>query len=259
MFVDVTESYLNNKLWPVKIMLLPGDQYNYWTVLGTAIRTSKTDSQKRLYAHCRCVCTRRHYIRKDDLISGKSKSCGCSRYLEISKIEGKKFNSWTILEVKDIKNGHRYATCQCDCGHTRDVRLWVVKSGQSKSCGCTRKGGRTILTDIIGEEFGHLVALEVDHTHEKYGAFWKCLCRICGNKKYVVSRSNLINGTVSSCGCRKGKNKQISKLSGYNEGIVSLVLRNNHRDKSYIKPEMVTKIKKIAEELNYKPWYNLTT
>ena len=31
------------------------------------------------------------------------------------------------------------------------------------------------------------------------------------------------------------------------------------RDKSYIKPEMVTKIKKIAEELNYKPWYNLHT
>ena len=258
MLKTVTESYLNNKPWPVKIMLLPGDQYNYWTVLGTAIRTSKTNRRKILYAHCRCVCTRRQYVRKDDLISGKSKSCGCSRSLEISKIEGKKFNSWTILKVKDIRDGHRYATCQCDCGHVRDVRLWAVKSGKSKACGCTRKGGRTLLTDIIGEEFGHLVALKVDHTHEKYGAFWKCLCKICGNEK-VVQRSNLINGTVSTCGCRRGKSRKIAELSGCNESIVSLVLRHKYRDKSYIKPEMVTKIKKIAEELNYKPWYNLHT
>ena len=233
MLKTVTESYLNNKPWPVKIMLLPGDQYNYWTVLGTAIRKSKTDRRKRLYAHCRCVCTRRQYVRKDDLISGKSKSCGCSRSLEISKIEGKKFNSWTILKVKDIRDGHRYATCQCECGHIRDVRLWAVKSGQSKACGCTRKGGRTLLTDIIGEEFGHLVALEVDHTHEKYGAYWKCLCKICGNET-VVQRSNLINGTTLSCGCRKGKNRKIAELSGCNESIVSLVLRHKHRDKSYI-------------------------
>tara|TARA_R110002020_G_scaffold437841_2_gene648164 strand:+ start:548 stop:1324 length:777 start_codon:yes stop_codon:yes gene_type:complete len=258
MLENVTQFYLNNKPWPIKIMLLLGDQYNYWTVLGDAVKTSVADGQRRQYVYCKCVCTRRQYVRKDDLLSGKSKSCGCSKSLEISKIEGEKFNSWTILEVKDIRGGHRYATCQCDCGHIRDVRLWAVKSGQSKACGCTRKGGRTILTDIIGEEFGHLVALEVDHTHEKYGAFWKCLCKICGNET-VVQRSNLINGTVSSCGCRRGKNRKIARLLGYNEGIVSLVLRNKHRDKSHIKPEMVTKIKNLAKELNYKPGYNLHT
>jgi len=258
MFKTVSDYYLKNKPWPVKIMLLPGDQYNYWTVLGTAIRISKTDSKKRLYAHCRCICMRKKYVQKDALISGRSKSCGCSKSLEISKIEGEKFNSWTVIKVKDIRNGHRYATCKCDCGYTKDVRLYAVKCGKSRSCGCTRKGGRTFFTDIVGEEFGHLVALEVDHTHKKYGAYWKCLCKICGNEK-VVQRSNLINGTVSTCGCRRGKNRKIAELSGCNERIVSLVLRHKYRDKSYIKPEMVTKIKKIAEELNYKPWYNLHT
>lgn len=259
MLENVTQLYLNNKPWPIKIMLLLESQYNYWTVVGTAVKTSVTDGQRRQYVYCKCVCNRRQYVRKDDLLSGKSKSCGCSRSLEIAKIEGKKFNLWTILKVKDIRDGHRFVNCQCDCGNTRDLRLFSVTSGRSKGCGCTRKAGRVLLNDLVGEEFGHLVALEVAHVHKNHGAYWRCLCKICGNEKYVVSRSNLTNASVSSCGCRKGKNKQISKLVGYNEGIVSLVLRNKYKDKFYIKPEMVTKIKKIAEELNYKPWYNLQT
>jgi hypothetical protein len=259
MIENVTHFYLNNKPWPIKIMLLPGTQYNYWTVLGDAIKTSTTtDGKKRLYVRCKCVCNRKQYVRKDDLLSGKSKSCGCSRSLKIYKLEGKKFNLWTILKIKDVRDGHRFVTCQCDCGNTKDVRLTAVKFGRSKGCGCTKKVGRVLLDDIVGEEFGHLVALEVDYVHKDHGAYWKCLCKKCGNEK-VVSRSNLTSGNSVSCGCWRGKNRKIARLLGYNESTVSLVLRNKYRDKPRIKPEMVTKIKNLAKEIGYKPGYILHT
>ena len=119
--------------------------------------------------------------------------------------------------------------------------------------------GRKVLNDLVGEEFGYLVALNVDHVHKRYGAFWKCLCKICGNEKHVVSRSNLINGCASSCGCRKGQSKRIANLTGCSQSVVSTVLRNRYERRGHTTKEKTAKIRKLAKKFNYTPWYNLTT
>lgn len=230
-----------------------GYQYGYWTVLGESPRHIGKCHHK--YMQCRCVCMRIQHVRKDDLVSGKSKSCGCSRSAHIDSLEGQKFNSWKIVSIGPIRNTHRYVLCVCDCGYMGEVRLSAVKCGQSRSCGCTRKGGRTLLTDIAGEEFGHLVALEVHHTHKKSGAYWRCLCTVCGNDT-VVQRSNLINGTVSSCGCRRGLGRKVAKLAGCSESAVSTVMHNKWRDRGGVTPELAARVKEIAKEVGYSPWYN---
>lgn len=47
-----------------------------------------------------------------------------------------KYNRWTILvrgKSKDFST-----TARCDCGTVRQVRLYDVRTGKSKSCGCLR-------------------------------------------------------------------------------------------------------------------------
>ena len=230
-------------------------QFGYWTVLGES--SPKIIKSDKKHWHCRCVCNRKFHVRADSVTSGKSKSCGCRRSEDLSKFEGQKFNSWTILSIGIIRNTHRYAMCRCDCGYVAEVRLSSVRCGTSTSCGCTRKGGRTVQHDLVGEEFGHLVALDVHHTHPRRGAFWRCLCKVCGQET-VVQRSNLINGTTSSCGCRKGLGRKVAQLAGCAQSAVSVILHDKWREKKHVKPELAAKVKQIAKELGYKPWYNLT-
>lgn len=55
-------------------------------------------------------------------------------------------------------------------------------------------------TDLIGKKFGMLTVLEFAYIKNKR-AYWKCKCD-CGKEK-IVSRSNLVNGLTTSCGCAR--------------------------------------------------------
>lgn len=90
--------------------------------------------------------------------------------------QGERYNRWTIIkEVEPIigknKNIIRYFECKCDCGKTKKVRLSMMRSGQSKSCGCliteTQKRIRT--------------------THGRYGTLeyksWQSMKERCSNPK----------------------------------------------------------------------------
>lgn len=54
---------------------------------------------------------------------------------------GKKFNSWTIVEhYRDYERATTCVDVVCDCGQKRDgLRLYDVRAGRSKSCGCKSK------------------------------------------------------------------------------------------------------------------------
>lgn len=61
--------------------------------------------------------------------------------------------------------------------------------------------------DLTGLRFGKLTVIsKAPYKHHKNGrkrAAWNCLCD-CGNEKVVLTE-NLVNGHVSSCGCKKEK------------------------------------------------------
>lgn len=110
--------------------------YGYWRV----IKKSPDDigDPYQTYVYCQCVCCRQQHVRLDDLTSGKSKSCGCSRSRNLLQVVGQQFNRWTVLSLGQIRNTHRYVTCRCECGYVADLRLSSVKLGKTKSCGCYR-------------------------------------------------------------------------------------------------------------------------
>ena len=53
-------------------------------------------------------------------------------------IIGKKFGRLTVLEVFS-ENGRKKSKCQCECGNKTVVRIDLLKSNHTKSCGCLHK------------------------------------------------------------------------------------------------------------------------
>lgn len=51
-----------------------------------------------------------------------------------------KYNRLTVLKTysKKMRNGksQRFAWCKCDCGNEKEIALYRVKKGNTKSCGC---------------------------------------------------------------------------------------------------------------------------
>ena len=113
-----------------------GGKYGYWTVIDAT--PEKVGRDHQYYVKCRCVCARKHYVRTCDLKSGRSKSCGCKIAQQGLRSVGKKFNRWTILEISEMREGHRYVKAVCDCGFKAEIRFHAIRSGESKSCGCYR-------------------------------------------------------------------------------------------------------------------------
>lgn len=108
-----------------------------------------------------------------------------------------------------------------------------------------KKKGRPLLQDLVGERFGHLIAVKVNHVKKRQGAYWLCDCTRCGGQA-VVQRSNLLNSSPNrSCGCAWGFLAEVSKASGYSMTTCSLVLRNI----SQSRPHVISLIKEAAEKI----------
>lgn len=59
----------------------------------------------------------------------------------IPDVVGKTFGHWTVLELAgfDEKNKNRRVHAKCRCGLTKTVLLFLLKNGESTSCGCMRE------------------------------------------------------------------------------------------------------------------------
>lgn len=62
--------------------------------------------------------------------------------MKIKDISGQRFGKWTVLnEAGRDGRGEALWYCQCDCGRTKKITGFSLRSGHSKSClHCARKG-----------------------------------------------------------------------------------------------------------------------
>lgn len=149
------------------------------------------------------------------------------RQRRVKDLTGQRFGS---LEVKGpskntVCGGEMYWHCLCDCGEEREVKNSSLVSGMTKSCGCRTYKKK----NLEGERFGKLVVMQQAYTKQgKHGriTYWKCRCD-CGNEK-LVSRGNLVQGNVKSCGCIVGKyHKNIVEDTNISIISSSKVSKNN--------------------------------
>lgn len=111
---------------------------------------------------------------------------------KLKDITGERFGR---LVVKVYLGAQRWQ-CVCDCGRTHDVAATNLTRGMVRSCGCLRKGSRTL--DRAGRRYGRLLVLRQTESGSGYRVRWLCRCD-CGNEVDVAA-NNLGRG-VRSCGC----------------------------------------------------------
>lgn len=164
-------------------------------------------------------------------------------------ITGQTFGKLTVLECLGKLDGKRYFwKCLCECGNITTKEGSVLRSGNTKSCGCGKYDGfkkynqqQTIETLIPNNtRFGKLIVLEsIGYKPQYEGAkknrmWYRCQCD-CGNI-CEISGNQLKNNHKISCGC----------LSSKGELEIETLLKNNNYlyNKEVILPELLQQVKR---------------
>lgn len=206
---------------------ITGNKFGKLTVIG--VDTDKYG--EGVHLKCLCECGTVKSYRRNHLLSGRVKSCGCenrrlSSERQFKDMTGKRFGRLVALEADHKEtdscgNSEIYWKCQCDCGTAVVVRGSSLRSGFTKSCGCLQKEAsaqraqnRTI--DLIGKRFGYLTVKErVSISDDNRFTKWKCVCD-CGNEK-LADGYYLKKGMISSCGCLKQSKYELFVLQYFEE------------------------------------------
>ncbi len=196
---------------------LTGQKFGRLTVLK---RAGSTSAGRSLWK-CQCDCGVRCTATGKDLLSGNTKSCGCSRRQGIViDLTGKRFGKWTVIGFVDRKNTRNriaYWECLCRCGTRKKVLQSSLLNGTSTSCGqCVRR------IDLTGRRFGRLKVLGYANSiGNPKRALWKCKCD-CGKIKNVRGEL-LLSGETKSCGCLF--NERVLQLKGQKFGRLTVIKR----------------------------------
>ena len=103
---------------------------------------------------CKCDCGKEKEIRGNDLRSGKTTSCGCTRRQKAKQnkkdLVGKKFGKLTVLQPTEERyNRSIIWRCKCDCGNIWYSTSTLLVNGKVKSCGCLKSQGEEIISKIL--------------------------------------------------------------------------------------------------------------
>lgn len=166
---------------------LSGQRFGKLTVLGP----SDVRANGFVVWNCKCDCGNTKGIATPNLTSGRTKSCGCSRFQDLT---GRQFGKLTVIrKTASRRNGFVVWECMCQCGNTTTVTTNNLTGGTVSSCGCSR------YKDLAGMRFGMLTAVHPTEQRKSGHLVWQCRCN-CG-KYLLVTSSDLLNGSINSCGC----------------------------------------------------------
>ena len=117
--------------------------------------------------------------------------------------------------------------------------------------------GRKRDESIVGETYGALRVTGYSHSvtkpnHVGTRTYWQCQCLLCGQMT-AVDRTNLINGSSTSCGCQFGLRQQVAHLAGVTPATVTEVLTGNL--KKIVTQPTVAKVMGYSRQLGIKGRY----
>lgn len=177
----------------------------YGKAVGNRIRTQ---------CRCLCECGNECVVVSDKLSAGRKLSCGCDtkeRKIASNRVDltGRRFGKLVVekmlWETKPTK-----VICRCDCGSITEVINTGLTSGKTASCGCLQK---EIASEIntkdwtgVRSEYG-VEFIVRSHKNNKGQWMWSCKCGVCGSD-FVALPAKVMNGHITSCGCRKRSSKE---------------------------------------------------
>lgn len=169
----------------------------------------------RLRTKCRCTCEcGNQVVTTADSLKRTKTSCGCDtkqRRIDALRkdLTGQRFNRLVVEKMLWECRPTR-AVCRCDCGNTIVVIGAGLTSGKTGSCGCFQKD-RT--SEGTTKDWSGIVSpngikfLRQSRRNTKGQWLWDCVCGVCGNE-FVALPAKIMNGHITSCGCRKRSSKE---------------------------------------------------
>jgi len=113
---------------------LTGHVFGKLTVIKQTIRNTSGTIQWE----CLCKCGNTTVGTLGNLKAGQKKSCGCLN--KLSNLTNQRFGKLIALKLLEKRlNQKGVWLCICDCGNSTTQRAGDLKSGKSRSCGCSKK------------------------------------------------------------------------------------------------------------------------
>ena len=196
-----------------RVMDLIGQRFEKLTVVEDSGQRRGTSVLWR----CQCDCGNEILATRGQLVSGYAASCGCvprhrNARGHVENLTGRQFGKLTVIERAEGRKRDVYWRCRCSCGRECTVTDTCLKTGNTRSCGCTRHSTSYNKRDLTGQRFGRLTVLyQTGEQTSPKSAVWHCQCD-CGNE-IDVSRKKLTDGMTQSCGC--WKKEQSAKIYEY--------------------------------------------
>lgn len=133
-------------------------------------------------------------------------------------LTGQRFGRLEVIQRAPNQRNKTFWLCQCDCGQQKEICGNLLKTGNTKSCGCLNREKlyQHHIEKIQDKRFGSLIAIEPTDERKDGKIVWKCQCD-CGALCYVIS-TFLTQGRTQSCGC----------LQSTGEQKIELLLQNNN-------------------------------
>jgi hypothetical protein len=109
------------------------------------------------YVEILCDCGTKKRSRKQYLLNGQSRSCGCGKFADRSApvSVGDRFDHLVVVQKLGTDGQHRSVLALCDCGRHKVFRESDLRGGESKSCGCFRRTRASSLTRTHGQTRKH--------------------------------------------------------------------------------------------------------
>jgi hypothetical protein len=186
---------------------LTGKKFGKLTIINR-----ENNKNNKVYYLCKCDCGKEVIIGSYQLISGRTKSCGCYRKEKTKErqtrdLTGQRFGRLIALKKvnkpEKSKRVNSFWLCKCDCGNEKIINMQELTNGNTQSCGCKIHEPSHQLEDLTGQKFGRLIVINRAENSRNNRVRWLCKCD-CG-KETITASSNLKNGTVVSCGCYSRK------------------------------------------------------
>lgn len=140
----------------------------------TFIKNIGSDKYGKMIGLYKCECGNEKEISNAYVKSGHTKSCGCLQSIQSpEKLIGNKYGFLTCLEyVGKMADGTHLGKFLCECGNTKNIKIYEVLKGQVKSCGCYKN-----------KQIGEFAKTHGLSKHPLYNVWHGIICR-CENDKH---------------------------------------------------------------------------
>jgi hypothetical protein len=118
---------------------------------------------------------------------------------------GKRFGKLKVLRFDRMRGGQPYFLCRCDCGQEKSVRGANLRSGNTTSCGCSRR--KVWHRNLAIRRIGPLFVWGRGESKSK----WWTHCQLCGRYEYYTKR-HLLGGKALLCPCLRSTHNSWRKM-----------------------------------------------